>query len=333
MDDIDTSLHAFEEDAYDPDATETPEPLTDQIIGALKQNQALLPEGSSVASAATQGIRTVFRASYPDEYIFDSGLSIDVGDLSVGSKTSRINLTVPSTSDVWFLHVGLAILPPYSYTDQASWYAREDKSAGVRALIQPILDLMGGAEVLKVPTSASEISDKYNNGIDVVKEARFENFYLNLGGLRWPSQGPCGYTGDNALVGSGIDFCGYIAFPIGPIECMENISLVVEDITQQMKNDMPWVDSGSVVSLQNVTSVFGGLLPPKPDNSDVYGLTISRRGSMERSVFIEYPADDFIGIPRHRAHKWLRYYFKGSDLFPIPGKFIGISVRPEPLYP
>lgn len=249
----------------------------------------------------------------------------------IGGSAKR----VPDFSDVWYLHVGITVVPPWSYTTQGDWYINEKQSDGIIELISPLIKACGDVSLLKCPRNDSDISESANNGIDTIKEARYESKQGSTSYL-WPSRGPDEATaGGKDFAEADKDYCAYIAFPVGPLDgCIRAVSLVVEKITKSMKLDDAWNDKDFVVNKNPASDsggsdVFGGLFPPLTVNNKMYGLPLISDYGTRCVPNLEYAAKDFIGIARHLSHHWFRYYFKKTCKFLIPGKFIGITIIPE----
>ena len=288
--------------------------------------KSTIPAGADPSSAAGVVYRFMRALGRSDDIASFPPFTSSPYSVNVGTD---LQSDIPTYTDVWYLHVGITILPPWSYTTQGDWYINEDRSVKVKDLISNVLKAAGNISLLKCPRTSSDVSSRSNSGIETVKEARYE--CMDGGrGYSWPSRGP-----DEARK-QGVEaskfnekFCAYISFPVGPIgPAVRTISLVVEKVTQPMKDADNW-SSEPGEPAKGSGSVNGGLFPPSTKDNSCYGLHLIEDYSKRVVNSLEYPAIDFLGLPPHKKHSWLRYYFNKTCKFLIPGQFIGITIKPE----
>lgn len=282
--------------------------------------------GADPSSAADLVARRMRSLGNPADFssfpIFTaSPYSVDIGP--------DLHSDIPTYTDVWYIHVGITVLPPWSYATQGDWYINQDRSQKVKDLILNVLKASGNVSLLRCPRSAADVSGGSNSGIETVKEARYECMDGDRA-FSWPSRGPdLSRASGVASADFNKNFCAYIAFPVGPIgPAVRTISLVVEKITQPMKDDDKW-SSEAVEPVKGGRGVSGGLFPPPTSDNECYGLHLIENYAKRVVNSLEYPALDFVGLPRHKKHSWLRYYFNKTCKFLIPGQFIGITIKPE----
>lgn len=231
---------------------------------------------------------------------------------------------IPVHTDVWYLRFDETIIPVIKCNEEGYSYIDDEATDRVTSLLAPLVEACGNVSFLKCPMNRSEISATENNGRSVVKAARYECPQAGFG-FEFPSRGPRSVSARGKDESESLSYCAYIAFPLGQlVPAIKSISLCVEKITSKMLSSSGW-------SSEVFTSSGGGFYPPQmPDG--LYGLTLmgGHGGFFHQNT--EYPAVNSLCHGKE-FHQWLRYYFKYTDTFPVPGHFVGLLVGAEATHP
>ena len=251
-------------------------------------------------------------------------ISVDPGDhIRIGDdQTPGIALTLPIAYDVWYLWSTVNILPAND----------DERTLFVDLILKPLLDRFGKLSILKIIQKESlasggilDISFFQNNGVNYLKEMRFETF-LKDRAIKYVSPGPPRITEtgrDLENMGAGDIYSGYLAFPIGPLGVMEDVYLVSDSI-------LDWVESQGQVYDETYDAIPGtSMLPPVESLSiQCKGLPVFEKAYLSGNNNVEYPAQIMEGQETVSPHNWVRYWLDKENVFPIPGELVCLSVKP-----
>jgi len=153
-----------------------------------------------------------------------------------------------------------------------------------------------------------------------IKQARFEVWQTD-GGPNYSSVGPKSTTND---------YVGYVAFPVGPLGVMWNISVA----TQSSLGENGTTSSVHPVDGSNGVLSGGLLLPPfELSVEQIFGEELMSKGWLTTDDSVaELYAEPFAGQDDFPKHKWLRYWIKPENTTIVPGEFVGLMCRPWPLH-
>lgn len=274
--------------------------------------------------------------------------TLEPGDMVMGEE--RLPMTAPLGYDLWYLWTHANIMANY-FTLTGDEGDRYDYTAYMAANLE-FLDTLAGLKPLKIlkniPAPPLAIggpgyatwkirAEWFDNGVYWINTMAFELHPPDIS-IQYPSDGPKDFVPN--------DSAGYVTFPVGQLGVMEVVSLMQE--TGLSGNKFTAVDSlptywpkpalidvpdSDKPALQSPPEIF----PAMKDGSgkilagqnycygrhlieDAY-LTVADGMELYSSNMKEYPEDV-------KPKKWMRYWIKNNDTFPVPGEFIGILCRP-----
>lgn len=123
-------------------------------------------------------------------------------------------------------------------------------------------------------------------------------------------------------------YAGYIAFPVGPIGVMWQISLASESALSDGKTNVHPANYETTVIQGNQ------LLPPfNLKQTKAAGESLIEKGyvTADHSV-VELTAERFDEVDNPALHYWLRYWIKADNEIFWPGEFVSLLCRPWPLH-
>lgn len=250
----------------------------------------------------------------------------------------------PVAADLWYLHYHDNFLKKY-YADMSEDF-KHFKYGPYISVNLSFLSRLTGLKPLKVLTDLADLgieegfgsiipSQYENNGMYWVNTLAFEIWNTGIG-MRYASDGPANFVPN--------DYVGYIALPVGQLGVMEVISILQETALSGYKftavdndpllyipKEPPDLTDDQKPSLQSTPEMFPNM---KDANGNAlagqnycYGLQIVKSAYLLQDR-CEYPANKLTQYEAVEPKKWMRYWIKGTDTFPVPGEFIGILVRP-----
>lgn len=276
----------------------------------------------------------------------DVVLSMDPGDFVQGN--GNVTMAAPVASDLWYLFYHDNLLKKYYVDDKGADFQHYDYSEYLEEAmsflepltgIMPLKVLTDLDKQLEIGISRSVFGKLYSaqyesNGIYWINTMAFE-LWKEGQGTQYASDGPDGYIPG--------DYAGYISFPVGQLGVMEVISILQETALSgypfaavdsnplYLPKAAPNITDEEKPSLQGTPEIF-------PDMKDSSGNAIAGqnycfgRHIVESAYIIkdrcEYPASKLTQYEAVEPKKWMRYWIKGTDTFPVPGEFIGILTRP-----
>ncbi|MBW2637825.1 MAG: hypothetical protein JRC86_09945, partial [Deltaproteobacteria bacterium] len=243
-------------------------------------------------------------------------------------------------------------------------YIKEiDDTETLKALKQPVkeeaksavVNFSGGTANGFSGMSGGTLSTDINDGWRfAIKEARFETMVVPYGiGVsplldEWTATDGPYFASKEGVYDSTINrpspsygpkepdsdaYCGYIAFPVGPLGVMWSISLATES---SLKEETGGTNVYPIHPVDYETKVVQGgeLLPPfELVQSETPGEKLIKKGYLvvDNSV-VELTTNEFEGIDNPPLHQWLRYWIRADNTMIIPGEFVGMLCRPWPLH-
>lgn len=226
--------------------------------------------------------------------------------LNFGSDDNavRVGVGMPIAYDIWYAFPAGNIL--------------EFGGKSVDQTMEKIADFF---EVVDDAKPLCLCEDPPNKGPYTVKEARFEV---------WETGESPGY---NSLrpKSSDAEYVGYVAFPVGPLGVMWNISLATLSSLGESGTSS---NVHPVMPSSNGVLIGGLLLPPFDlDVKQIFGEELMSKGWLiTDNTIVELYAEDFGGQDNPEKHKWLRYWIKPDSTTIVPGEFVGLMCRPWPLH-
>ena len=256
-------------------------------------------------------------------------LVADPGDrtltLNGGDVPARVGLGIPIDYDIWYLYPAGNVLVFGDKTREESMEKLDDfldALDGIKPLKPAQGDPVGVPFTMSGGGSGPLVSSMgFAPGDNVeyaIKEARFEILETPAGSTVYSSDGPKEKTED---------YVGYIAFPVGPMGVMANISLATISMLEDGgKANVAPVDSETYV-IQG-----GDLLPPfDADKVKAAGVSLMSKGYLtDDDNTVEILAEKMGDDPEF--HQWLRYWIKEEIDTIIPGEFVGMLCRPWPFH-
>ena len=243
--------------------------------------------------------------------------------------SNEVTTSLPVASDVWYLFADDTVIP---YVDRNSRQINEEKTRLLEEYLLPLLErILNDLKPLRRPMRAVDIQNGVNNGRYTLKRMRFEAWNPRQS-QRFPGA-PSYYD----RIGSHVEInqtCAYLSFPVGPMGCMQVLSIVVPEVTVAMRNTGQWSDDFTLDVGGSRGHGWGGLFPHvvNSDDNRCVGLHIVESMYIPASPQIEYPAPHYYGSDEQTAHQWLRYYLKKDDVWPTPGTHVFMLGRPSPLH-
>jgi len=234
----------------------------------------------------------------------------------------RVGLGISTAYDIWYLFDAGNILEFGGKTKEETMAKMADFFSEIddaKPLLSPESKPTPGVYSLSGGGGNGVLFDSFGTKEYTVKEARYEVMQTG-GSINYASNRPKQNT---------CDYVGYIAFPVGPLGVMFNISLTTESsLSRGTSGRMKPVD------YENGTVQGGELLPPfEVSRSEVAGEKLMSKGYLvEDDIRVELFAEDFDGLDNPPLHQWLRYWITEGNTEIVPGEFVGMLCRPWPLH-
>ena len=279
------------------------------ITELIKKAKIYLPSGASFTGDLSERIRGLFALINKD---LSQVISTQVGDyVRTATKDDvGISLAAPIGYDVWYLFHTKSILPFETGGDNARTTQILKRLAPFLSKLQNIRPL----RTLRDPDEIGRVLDVYlmkwsfvNSGPYMVKEMRYETI-LNGKSFKYFSQGMSSRS------------VGYLAFPIGQLGVMEIVSLIGESVTED--------DGFSIGSQEAIVAGNEMMAPAHSNRGHCVGTHLIKGGYLVQDN-VELMADDFKGQESVKPHRWLRYWLKPEDTFPVPGEFVCLLAKSE----
>jgi len=297
---------------------------TDFFARSLRLPDINTLKDGQMSGALSGRMAQLFEMLNENNTVSQAPIMVDPGDhIRIGDDgTPGLALSLPIAYDIWYLWHTVNVLPA---DDQ-------DRALFVDLVLNPFLLELGGLKPLRtlaksnlVPGEITNGSFFEKNGYYYIKEMRFETF-LKDKAPEHTSPGPKRINEpgkDQDGSGPGDIYSAYLAFPVGPLGVMEDISLVYESMAHEGEYDSSY------------DAVPGkGLLPPKESLSvKCKGFPLFEKAYLPTGLDTEYPAAAMNGHDTISPHHWLRYWIAKDSVYPIPGEFVGISVKPLAIPP
>ncbi|MBC8441992.1 MAG: hypothetical protein H8D87_20180 [Deltaproteobacteria bacterium] len=295
-----------------------------------------LSKERQMSGALSNRLVQLFKMANETKGLTYAPVSIDPGDyIRIGDDgTPGIALSLPIAYDVWYLWK----------TVNAISDSEEDSILFIQLILNPFLTRLGGVKPLRmipkemlVPDPNSlfsmdppDLSFFQTNGFPFIKQMRFETF-LKDRSPEYSSPGPQEMTEDGLdqqNMGPGDLYSGYLAFPVGSLGVMETISFVCGSLLDVLEEDNQEYDG-------TYDAVIGDSLLPPAESLEVQckGLNLYEKAYLKTSIDVEYPAATMQGQDSILPHHWLRLWLDKENTYPIPGEFVGITVKPLAIPP
>lgn len=296
--------------------------MNDWYQGLTKQGIDSLKEGQMSGALSTRLAHLVALAQ--DEHAQGNApISVDPGDfIFVGGDDPGLSLSLPIAYDIWYLWQTANIISQES--DEAEEFTK--------LILDPIFKRYGLIYPLRTISrkNADGSNDVYpdvmyfrEQGIDCIKEMRFETF-LHDKAPNFTSKGPKDtFNTEIDHGGRGIAdlYCGFLAFPVGPLGVEQVLSVLslslLEDKKYQVEDD----------SLKPQTAE-GLLSPIGPQTNDCIGRHLVEDAYLMVDRDVEYPASIMPGHDSILPHHWMRLWLDKEGTWPVPGEFISLVAKP-----
>jgi len=290
----------------------------------------LSKEGQMSGSLSNRLVQ-LFRMANETKGFTYAPIAVDPGDyIRIGDDgTPGLALSLPIAYDVWYLWKTVNVLSDNE----------EDQLLFAQLVLDPLLTRLGGITPIRMvpkemlapdpnslfPIDPPDLTFFQDNGFYFVKEMRFETFIKDRS-PEYPSPGPQKIIEDGKDkqgMGQGDVYAGYLAFPVGSLGVMETISFVCDSLLDGIEKDGQEYDG-------TYDAVSGnGLLPPVESQAgQCKGLKLYEKAYLRTCIDVEYPAAEMQGHDFIAPHNWLRLWLDKENTYPIPGEFVGITVKP-----
>ena len=329
------------------------------IIGALNEKAKLLWQQAGAGPGADHILAPGNRdLSYGDDELFKVGLGLPV-DYDVWYMFFAGNILLkgqPSDyeRDEWI---------EKSLEKMEDYIKEIDSTETLKALRQPlaaeakstVINSYGGTADGFSGMSGGPVNTDISGGWGyAVKEARFETMVLAQSGAS-PLLGEFKATDSpyfaskegeydssdkppSPLFGpkepDSDPYCGYIAFPVGPLGVMWSVSLATESSLSDGTTGGSSIHPIHPADAEATVVEGKQMLPPfELAQSETAGEKLIKKGYLvvDNSV-VELTANKFDDIDNPPVHQWMRYWIKASNTMIIPGEFVGMLCRPWPLH-
>jgi len=279
----------------------------------IEKAKIRIPSGASFTGDLSERVRGLL--SLTGEEAAAAIVAIQPGDyIRAGSdKSPGISLAAPIGYDVWYLFPTANVLNFEDAEDDA----RTDE---ILERLHPFLSALQDIKPLKTVRSVADLnyhdwwswssSMNYweNSAPYMIKEMRYETV-LNGKGFKYYSEG---------MPESSV---GYLAFPVGQLGVMEIVSLIGESITED--------DSFSITGEEAVVEAGEMMAPVHNNRGGCVGTHLIENGYLVQDPKVELMSEDFEGQEPVAPHRWLRYWLKPEDTFPVPGEFVVLLAKSE----
>lgn len=260
--------------------------------------------------------------------------TMEPGDF-VRSETNSAS-AAPVASDVWYLYYHDNLLKKYRADEEADFnhYDYSTDLADNYSFMESFkpLRVLTDLAAFDIDEGFGEIipAEYKNNGIHWINTLAHET-WGTWQKVKYPS------------AVSSNEYCGYIAFPVGQLGVMEVIAIMketeisgykftaVDSNSSYLPKEKPVLKDDEKPTIQSPPEMF-------PDMKDANGNALAGQNYcygqqivisaylMQENV--EYPAVNQKDYEAAEPKKWMRYWVKKKDTFPVPGEFIGILTRP-----
>jgi len=298
--------------------------MEDLLSRSLKINDIDIGKEGQMSGALSGRISQLQELLNENHTLSQAPIAVDPGDfIRIGDDGSPgLALTLPIAYDVWYLWHTVNVLPEKD----------EDRELFVNLVLNPLLIRLGNLSPLRtvlkgqlmpgVPPGFSFFS---TSGFYYLKEMRFETFLKNHS-PEYPSVGPQRITEtgkDLQGAGEGDLYSGYLTFPVSSLGVMEQISFVCDSLLDTLEDEGQTYD-GSYEAMPG-----NSLLPPFDSQAvQCKGLRLFEKAYLQACSDVEFPADKMLGEESILPHHWLRFWLRKENQYPIPGEFVGITVKP-----
>ena len=303
--------------------------MRDLLSRSLKLNDIDIGKEGQMSGALSGRLSQLRELLNENHAVSQAPISVDPGDfIRIGDDGSPgLALTLPIAYDVWYLWQTVNTLPEDD----------ESRALFVDLVLNPLLVRLGNLSLLRTILKEHLVSGEAPgnsffsaSGFYCIKEMRFETF-LKDRAPEHPSPGPKKLTEaglDLQNSGVGDIYSGYLAFPVGSLGVMEQISFICDSLLDSL-------ESGGQVYDGSYDAVVGNtLLPPiESQSTQCKGLKLFEKAYLQACPDVEYPAAQMQGEDSILPHHWMRLWLPKENKYPIPGEFVGISVKPQAVPP
>jgi len=295
-----------------------------------------LSKEGQMSGALSNRLVQLFKIVNENKGMTYAPISVDPGDyIRIGDDgTPGLALSLPIAYDVWYLWKTINILSDNE----------EDQLLFTQLVLDPFLTRLGDIKPIRTvskemlmpdpnsvfPIDPPGLSFFQDNGFYFIKEMRFETF-LKDRSPEYSSPGPQKITEDGhdlQNMGPGDVYSGYLAFPVGSMGVMETISFVCDSLLDFLEDEGQEYDG-------TYDAVAGNsLLPPfESQAGQCKGLKLYDKAYLRTCMDAEYPAAEMQGYDSIVPHHWLRLWLDKENTYPVPGEFVGITVKPMAVPP
>jgi len=269
--------------------------------------------------------------------------TLEPGDLAGGDTYFS---AAPIAYDLWYLWCHKNMLEQYfpgidgNHYDYSKYLSENmsflDKMTGLKP-VKTIRDPekhLSSKEYFSV-YNMRDMVDWYNNGVYWINSIAFE-LWKEGQNIQHDSDGPKDFTKS--------EYCGYLAFPIGQLGVMEVIALIHEtDLIgykwggKSVKGELDGYTETDKPTIQTPPLMFPDMVNSSGHQlagmNYCYGKHILESAYLvpeSEKMNVENLAEDFPNGAYEdvKPKKWMRYWMKQENTFPVPGEFVGILVRP-----
>ena len=296
----------------------------DRWFSGLTQQDVDTLKGGQMSGALSSRIAQLFTLVQEDESLARAPIAVDPGDAIFvgGGEAASISLSLPIAYDVWYLWHTVNVMPEND----------EDAESFVNLILTPLFQYHSMIQPLRtVSRDVVEGEDDIypdvfffqEKGFSCIKEMRFETF-LHDKSPSFVSGGPK-RIGDPGIhhenLGIADVYCGYLAFPVGPLGVQQVVSVISESLLakegyQVEDNSLDPVEAGEL------------LCPIGERTEDCMGRHLVEKAYLLVDQDAEYPAETMTGQESILPHHWMRLWLDKEKAWPIPGEFIAMVVKP-----
>ena len=286
-------------------------------------------EGQSSGALSNRIVR-LFSMLNEDQTLSNVPVSVDPGDFAYAGDEDQpgFAFSLPIAYDVWYLWQTVNIIPAEDDSEYKQFST---------LVLADFLGMLGGVKPLRtiarenLAPDPNKVGDTFpdllffqTEGKYCIKEMRFETFlkdrspyHTSRGSRRLNQPGL-----DLAENGEGDVYSGYLAFPVGSLGVMQDISFVCESLDEPAQDNSYDVVPG------------GDLMPPSGSlSTKLKGLSLFENAYESACLDTEYPADEMLEEESIAPHNWMRLWLNKENKWPIPGELCGLLVKPLSLPP
>lgn len=250
-------------------------------------------------------------------------LTLEPGDFSRGGD-SQVHISAPLAYDLWYLFNDVNLIHHIDPNTDSEVYVDENLSFLEEKLsgLKPLRSLTyGGLMALREGNIFEAEGDWVNEGSYFVQVAPFEMCQVGSG-FDFDSDGPAGFSKE--------DFVGHITFPVGQLGVMEVVSMFQET---WLDSETPNIPDDEVPSVITDTEMFAPMEGAGENKcygwhliEDGYLIPEAVKGQFEIMANANITKQDY--TQEISPKRWMRLWVKKEDVWPVPGEFIGILVKP-----